>query len=155
MRCIDREQSYFAGCGLQSVVTTMTRRAVLWNLNTQWILLKVLRWVRQTTQKQGEKVQKVLIEIFRISWLWGNGEVLVCGLITRQTVSVVQDSWLRCQLFSTDGYGEYRAWAREEVWVISFLFFIFLFFYKSMIVENTNSDQGNGFDRYAGRVWET
>ena len=25
--------------------------------------------------------------------------MLVCGLITRQTVSVVQDSWLRFQLF--------------------------------------------------------
>ena len=59
--------------------------------------------------------------------------MLVCGLITRQTYSVVQDSWLRFQLFfrerdlfSTEGYGKYQAQTREGVWVVS-LFFIFLF----------------------------
>ena len=59
--------------------------------------------------------------------------MLVCGLITRQTYSVVQDSWLRFQLFfrerdlfSTEGYGKYQAQTREGVWVVS-LFFYFLF----------------------------
>ena len=31
-------------------------------------------------------------------------------------------------------------------------FFIFFYFCKGMIVDKTNSDQGKGFDRYAGRV---
>ena len=84
--------------------------------------------------------------------------MLVCGLITRQTYSVVQDSWLRFQLFfrerdlfSTEGYGKYQAQTREGVWVVS-LFFLFFYFCKGMIVDKTNSDQGKGFDRYAGRV---
>ena len=56
-------------------------------------------------------------------------------------------------LFSTEGYGKYQAQTREGVWVVS-LFFIFLFFYfcKGMVVDKTNSDQGKGFHRYAGRV---
>lgn len=53
-------------------------------------------------------------------------------------------------LFSTEGYGKYQAQTREGVWVVS-LFFYFLFC-KGMIVDKTNSDQGKGFDRYAGRV---
>ena len=51
-----------------------------------------------------------------------------------------------------EGYGKYQAQTREEVWVVSLFFFIFLFFCKGMIVDKTNSDQGKGFDRYAGRV---
>ena len=54
-------------------------------------------------------------------------------------------------LFSTEGYGKYQAQTREEVWVVS-LFFLFFYFCKGMIVDKTNSDQGKGFDRYAGRV---
>ena len=54
-------------------------------------------------------------------------------------------------LFSTEGYGKYQAQTREGVWVVSLFFFIF-YFCKGMIVDKTNSDQGNGFDRYAGRV---
>ena len=30
-------------------------------------------------------------------------------------------------LFSTEGYGKYQAQTREEVWVVSLFFFIFLF----------------------------
>ena len=56
-------------------------------------------------------------------------------------------------LFSTEGYGKYQAQTREGVWVVS-LFFLFFYFCKGMIVDRdkTNSDQGKGFDRYAGRV---
>ena len=54
-------------------------------------------------------------------------------------------------LFSTGGYGKYQAQTREGVWVVSLFFFIF-YFCKGMIVDKTNSDQGKGFDRYAGRV---
>ena len=58
-------------------------------------------------------------------------------------------------LFSTEGYGKYQAQTREGVWVVSLFFFYFFIFCKGMVVDKTNSDQGKGFDRYAGRVWET
>ena len=43
---------------------------------------------------------------------------------------------------------------KECGWFLCFfIFYFFIFFAKGMIVDNkTNSDQGNGFDRYAGRV---
>ena len=72
--------------------------------------------------------------------------MLVCGLITRQTYSVVQDSWLRFQLFFEkvtcfqlrDTVSIRPKHEKECGWYLCFLFF---YFYKGMIVDRTNSDQ--------------
>ena len=72
--------------------------------------------------------------------------MLVCGLITRQTYSVVQDSWLRFQLFFEkvtcfqlgDTVSIRPKHEKECGWCLCFLF---LFFAKGMIVDRTNSDQ--------------
>ena len=84
--------------------------------------------------------------------------MLVCGLITRQTYSVVQDSRLRFQLFFEketcfqlrDTVSIRHKHEKECGWFLCFL--LFFYFCKGMIVDKTNSDQGKGFDRYAGRV---